>query len=296
MGAIHQVIVCVKQVPEVTEVKIHPETKALIREGVPSIVNPFDEFAVEEAIRIRERHGGTVVAISMGPPQAEQALNTCLAMGVDEAILLSDKLLIGADTIATSYALSKVIEQLGEFEIILCGQQAIDGDTGQVGPGIAENLGIAQVTYVSRVIIDEPGGKATLQREIEEGYELIECKFPVLLSVTKGINEPRFPSKEKPTKHVRSLCATDLSCDLNRLGMEGSYTQVIDIFPPKPRKREGFTIDSRLSAAERIGLILSGGVKEKTGEIMEGKPPDQIAEKVTDYLSDRGLIHPEFKA
>lgn len=296
MALIHQVIVCVKQVPEVTEVKIDPKTKTLIREGVPSIVNPFDEFAVEEAIRIRERYGGKVVVISMGPAQAEEALNTCLAMGVDEAILLTDKLLIGADTVATSYALSKVIEQLGKFEIILCGQQAIDGDTAQVGPGIAENLGIPQVTYVSKIMIDEPGGRVTVHREIEEGYEVIECKFPVLLSVTKGINEPRSPSIEKLTKHVRSLCATDLSCDLNRLGMEGSYTQVIDIFPPKPRKQEGFTIDSRLPAAERIRLILSGGVKEKRGEIIQERNPDRIAERVTKYLFDRGLIHPESKA
>ena len=296
MGGIHQIIVCVKQVPDVTEVKMDPETRTLIRDGVPSIVNPFDEFAVEEAIRIRERYGGTVVVISMGPPQAEQALNTCLAMGVDEAILLSDKMLIGADTIATSYALSKVVEQLGEFEIILCGQQATDGDTGQVGPGIAENLGIPQVTYVSKIIIDEPRGKVTVQREIEEGYEVIECRFPVLLSVTKGINEPRSPSQEKPTKDVRRLSATDLSCDLERLGMEGSYTEVIDIFPPKPRQQDGFTIDSRLPAAERIRLLLSGGVREKKGEIIRGKTPDQIAETVKDYLSDRGLIHPKSKA
>ena len=284
-----RVIVCVKQVPETTEVQIDPETKTMVRGGVPSIVNPFDEFAVEEGIRIRERYGGKVTVISMGPPQAEEALKTCLAMGADEGILLCDMLLMGSDTLATSYALSKVIEQL-EFEIILCGQQAIDGDTGQVGPGIAENLSIPQVTYVSKVMINDSGKRVTVHRETEEGYVVIECKLPVLLAVSKGINEPRSPSEEVLIRPISKLAVADLACDPNRLGMEGSPTQVMEIFPPELRKRGEFIIDSSLPASERIRLILSGGIEEKKGGIMLEREPAKIAEKVAKYIFDEKLI------
>jgi electron transfer flavoprotein beta subunit len=145
------VLVCIKQVPDVTEMKIDPETHTLLREGVPSIVNPFDEHAVEAAVRIREALGGKVTVISMGPPQAEEALRQCLQMGADEAFLISDRALVGSDTIATSYCLSRAIATIGKCDLILCGQQAIDGDTAQVGPGIAENLSLPQVTCVSSI-------------------------------------------------------------------------------------------------------------------------------------------------
>ena len=188
-----KIIVCVKQVPEITEVKIDPVTHTLVREGVPSILNPFDEFAVEEALRIREKHGGEVTAVTMGPPQAREALIKCLAMGADRAILLTDRAFAGADTWATAYTLSLAIKRL-EHDIILCGKQAIDGDTAQVGPELAENLGIPQITFVKKVEVDEKSRKVLVHRETEDGYEVIECRLPVLLTAIKGLNEPRLPS------------------------------------------------------------------------------------------------------
>ena len=144
-------IVCIKQVPDTSEVKIDPERGTLIREGVPSIINPFDTYAIEEAVRLKERLGGKVTVISMGPPQAKEALKEALAMGCDEAILLSDRAFAGSDTWATAYTLSQAIRRLGAFDLILCGKQAIDGDTGQVGPGIARQLSINQLTYVFKI-------------------------------------------------------------------------------------------------------------------------------------------------
>ena len=163
-----EIVVCVKQVPDTTEVKIDPVKNTLIREGVPSIVNPFDKIAVEVALQLREKHGGKVKVISMGPPQAADALKECLAMGADEAILISDRAFGGADTLATAYALSTSIEKMGPVDLILCGKQAIDGDTAQVGPGIAENLGMPQITYAAKIEIN--GDTIKVDREHDDGY------------------------------------------------------------------------------------------------------------------------------
>jgi electron transfer flavoprotein beta subunit len=186
------IIVCVKQVPDTTEVKINPETNTLVREGVPSIINPFDENAIEEALRLREKHGGKVTVITMGPPQASEALRQAVAMGADEVVLVSDRAFAGSDTWATSYTLSQTIKVLGAFDVIFCGKQAIDGDTAQVGPGIAEWLGIPQVTFASKVELD--GKKAKIERLLEEVNEVVECPLPLVITVVKQINEPRLPS------------------------------------------------------------------------------------------------------
>src|SRR3989339_818867 len=186
------IIVCIKQVPDTTEVRINPETNTLIREGVPSIVNPFDENAVEAALQLKEKHGGKVTVITMGPPQAAEALKACVAMGADEVCLVSDRAFAGSDTWATSYTLAQAIKTLGHFDLILCGKQAIDGDTAQVGPGIAEWLDIPQVTFVVKVEFEN--GRLKLERLLEEVNEVVECPSPAVVTVVKQINEPRLPS------------------------------------------------------------------------------------------------------
>jgi electron transfer flavoprotein alpha/beta subunit len=232
-----EIVVCVKQVPDTTEVKIDPVTNTLIRQGVPSIVNPFDKNALEAALVLKEKHGGKVTVISMGPPQAKDALKECLAMGADQAILVSDRAFGGADTLATSYTLAAAIRKLGTVDLALFGKQAIDGDTAQVGPEVAEHLGIPQVTYVAKVDID--GGKARVEREHEDGYEVIEVNFPVMLTFVKSANEPRYPTVKGTMRANRAeipvWTLADLDVDETKIGLKGSPTQVRKIFTPKQR-------------------------------------------------------------
>ena len=231
------IIVCVKQVPDTMEVKIDPQTNTLIRQGVPSIVNPFDKNALEAALQLKELHGGKVTVLSMGPPQAKDALKECLAMGADDAVLMSDRAFGGADTLATSLTLAAGVRKIGKFDMIICGKQAIDGDTAQVGPEMAEHLDIAQVTYVSKIEVN--GETVKVEREHEEGYEVIETKLPVLLSVVKAINEPRYPSVKGTMKANRKeipvWSADDVAVNRERIGLNGSPTQVRKIFTPKQR-------------------------------------------------------------
>lgn len=237
------IIVCIKQVPDTTEVKINPETGTLIREGVPSIVNPFDTYAIEEGLRLKEKFGGKVTVISMGPPQAVEALKEAVAMGADEAVLLSDRAFAGSDTWATAYTLAKAIQKCGVFDVILCGKQAIDGDTGQVGPGIARQLGVTQLTYVFKIQKLEPETRTiAVERLLEEGREVVETKLPVLLTVVKDINQPRYPTflgiRRATKMQIPTWGAADLGdVDASKLGLKGSPTQVVKIFSPP--KREG---------------------------------------------------------
>jgi len=234
-----KIIVCLKQVPDTTNVRIDPQTNTLIREGVASIINPFDMYAIEEGIRLKERLGGEVVVLSMGPPQAEEALKEAISMGCDSAILLTDKAFAGSDTWATSYTLSKAIERIGEFDLILCGKQAADGDTAQVGPGIAAHLDMPQVTYVKK-IEEIDSDKAKVERMTEEGFEVIETPLPALLTVVKEINTPRLPSLKGKLKaksaEITNWTAQDLEADPESIGLKGSPTQVVKIFTPPPRK------------------------------------------------------------
>jgi len=251
-----EIVVCVKQVPDTTEVKIDPATNNLIRQGVPSIVNPFDKNAVETALRLKEQYGGKVTVISMGPPQAKVALKECLAMGADTAVLISDRAFGGADTLATSYTLAAAIRKLGTYDIIICGKQAIDGDTAQVGPGIAEHLGIPQVTYVAK--IDVTGVTARVEREREDGYEIIEVKLPVLISVAKAGNEPRFPSVKGTIRANRTeipiWTAGDLTIDEQKIGLKGSPTRVSKIFAP-PWRTKGVIIQQD-TAQEAVAELM----------------------------------------
>jgi len=232
-------IVCIKQVPETTDVKINSETNTLMREGVASIVNPFDMYAIEESLRLKERLGGKVTAITMGPPQAENALREAIAMGVDEGILLSDKAFAGSDTWATSYTLSLAIRKIGNFDLVICGKQATDGDTAQVGPGIATHLDLPQITYVRKIeLIDNK--HIVAERLMETGYEIIEAQLPCLLTVVKEINEPRLPSlKGKMAARKAQIIkwtAQDLNADPHKIGLNGSPTKVVRIFTPPPKQ------------------------------------------------------------
>ncbi len=256
-----KIVVCVKQVPDTTEVKINPETNTLVREGVASVINPFDMYAVEEALRIKEKLGGTVIALSMGPPQAAEALKETIAMGVDEAVLLSDRAFAGADTLATSYALAKGIEKIGDVDLILCGKQAIDGDTAQVGPEIAEKLGVPHVTYVKKINeINETG--LTVERMTEEGFERVKLPLPALLTVVKEINEPRLPSLKGKMRakniQIPVWSAEMINADPGKIGLNGSPTWVKRIFIPEMKCQ---------------------------GEIFEGSPEEQVKALVDAILS-----------
>jgi len=254
-----RIIVCIKQVPDTQDIKIDPETNTLIREGVPSIMNPLDAYAVEEAIRIKEKSGGEVIAISMGPPQAEDVLREAIGMGADSAILLTDMRFKGADTLATSYTLKTTIERIGDYNLIMCGKQAIDGDTAQVGPEIAELLGIPQVTYVRKIEeIDER--RAVVERMTEWGYQVIETPLPAVFTVVKEINMPRLPSLRGKMKarsvEIPHWGLDDIKTDEKKIGLLGSPTKVIEIFTPERKKAGEKFMGTKEEAAEKIVKFL----------------------------------------
>ncbi|MCX5703874.1 MAG: electron transfer flavoprotein subunit beta/FixA family protein [Candidatus Omnitrophica bacterium] len=251
------IIVCIKQVPETTDVRINPENNTLIREGVKSIINPFDMYAIEEGVRFKEKFGGKVTVLSMGPPQADAALREAISMGADEGILICDRAFAGSDTWATSYTLAGAIKKIGQFDLIICGKQASDGDTAQVGPGISTHLDIPQVTYVKK-IEEVKDGLMRVERMLEEGYEVIETPLPALLTVVKEINEPRLPSlrgmiRAKSAK-ITVWGQKDLNLDPQQIGLCGSPTQVIKIFTPAQRTG---------------GQILKGEIPEIAAQLVE---------------------------
>jgi electron transfer flavoprotein beta subunit len=231
-----RIIVCIKQVPDAKDVRLDPKTNTMAREGVESIMNPFDRHAVEEAVRLKEQHGGTVTVLSMGPPQAEAVLRDAVSCGADEAVLVSDRAFAGADTWATTYTLGKAIEKLGDFDLILCGKQAIDGDTAQVGPGLARRLDIPYVSYVKKVS-GYDNGVMQVERLMDDGYDELAIPLPGLLTVVKEINQPRVPSlkgKMKAKKLViQSLSAEDIGAEPQSIGLPGSTTQVVKVFAPQ---------------------------------------------------------------
>ncbi len=251
------IIVCIKQVPDTTNIRIDSETNTLVRSGVQSIINPFDMYAIEEAVRLKEKFGGLVTIVTMGPPQAEEALREAISLGADEAVLISDRAFAGRDTWATSYTLSRAIQKIGKFDIIICGKQAIDGDTAQVGPGIAAFLDIPQITFVKK-IEDIKDSFMRADRMTEEGYDIVESPLPCLITVVKEINEPRLPSlkgKMRAKKiEIKKLEAKDLDADPDSLGLKGSPTKVVKIFTPPPRKG---------------GQILEGEAKDVCGKLVE---------------------------
>ena len=233
-----KILVCIKQVPDTKDVKLDPETNTMAREGVESIMNPFDRYALEEAVCVKEELGGTVTALSMGPPQAEAVLKEAITCGADDGVLVSDRAFAGADTWATSYTLGKAARSLGDFDLILCGKQAIDGDTAQVGPGLACRLQIPYVTCVQKVrsITDD---LLLVERMMDDGFDVVQLPLPALLTVVKDINEPRVPSlkgKMKAKKaEIKMLTAADIQAEEECIGLAGSPTQVVNVFTPPPR-------------------------------------------------------------
>jgi len=258
------VVVCLKQVPAITDVKIDPETNTLIRQGIKSIINPFDTYALEEGVRLRERYGGRVTAISMGPPQAEEALREAISLGADSAVLLSDREFAGADTWATAYTLGRAVARLGQYDLVICGRQTLDGDTGQVAPELAEMLGVPFVAYVSH-IEELAGGRMRLQRMVEEGHEVIEAPLPAVISVVKEINVPRLPSLRGITRAKSAVIpvwtAQDVAADRGSIGLAGSATRVIKIFfPPRTRQAEIFQGELESQVACLVGRLKDAGL------------------------------------
>ena len=258
-----KIVVCIKQVPDSKDVRLDPETNTLAREGVQSIMNPYDQHAVEEAVRLKEQLGGEVTVLSMGPPQAEEVLKQAISCGADNAVLVSDRAFAGADTWATSYTLAKAVQKIGDCDLILCGKQAIDGDTAQVGPGLAIQLGIPYVTCIQK-IREANDTELVMERMMDDGYDVLAVNYPVLLTVVKDINDPRVPSlkgKMKAKKaQIQVPSSEDVGADPAKIGLAGSPTQVVDVFPPPPR-------------GERA--LLTGSIDEQV---------EQLVEKLAVYL------------
>ena len=264
------IIVCIKQVPETGDVKINPETNTLIREGVKSIINPFDMYAVEEGLRLKDKFGGKVTIITMGPPQAEGALRETIALGADEAVLISDRAFAGSDTLATSYILSCAIKKLMPFDFIICGKQASDGDTAQVGPGISVHLDLPQVTFVKKIEKIE-NNICQVERLTEDGFEVVKAPLPLLLTVVKEINEPRMPSLRNMMRSkqavIKKMGVNDLEIDKTRIGLDGSPTQVVKIFTP-PAREKGVVLEGEpIEIAQKLVSVLKDAVLQaKSGK------------------------------
>ena len=264
-----KILVCVKQVPEVTDVSVDPETGTLNREGVASILNPFCEYALDLALGLKADTADVdITVLSMGPPQARAALMRCLEMGADKAILLTDRRFAGADTWATALTIASIIRKLGEsFDLILVGKHAVDGDTAQVGPELAECLGMPQITYGIGLEIADAGKRkrVLVRRETEKGYELLRMQLPGLVTVSKGAAIRQVCSLqavlEARTKDITTMTADDLDLEPDELGLTGSLTQVVKIFPPSV-KTEGVTING--ADADQAADQLLGFLKEQS--------------------------------
>jgi electron transfer flavoprotein beta subunit len=257
------IIVCIKQVPDAKDVRLDPVTNTLAREGVESIMNPYDQHALEEAVRLKESLGGEVVVVTMGPPQAEEMLRQAISCGADSGVLVSDRSFAGADTWATAYTLENALKKIGNFDLILCGKQAIDGDTAQVGPGLATRLGIPYLTCVQKVREATDTG-LIVERMMDDGYDVVAVDYPALLTVVKDINDPRVPSlkgKMKAKKaEIVKLSAADIGADPACIGLPGSPTKVVNVFPPAARSKRS---------------LLTGTLDEQL---------DQLVEKLIPYL------------
>lgn len=259
------IIVCIKQVPETTEVEFDEETGRLKREGVAAVINPFDEYAIEEALRLKEKHGGTVHVLSMGPPFAADALRDAVALGADEAWLATDRAFAGADTWATSLTLAKCVQKIGDYDLIICGLKTTDGDTGQTGPEMAEHLGIPHVCYVNE--IKEINGKhMVLSRILDDGVEVLEVPLPLLITVSKDINQPRLATLrgrlKAKKKDIKNITNDDLQIDPDEIGLEGSFTRVVKIFEPE---------------------------EHEAGEVLEGSP-EELADAIFRKLQECKVI------
>lgn len=254
-------VVCIKQVPDSAQIRVHPVTNTIMRQGVPTIINPYDLYAVEEALRIKDKFGGKVTVVCMGPPMAEQALRKALSFGADRAILVTDRAFAGSDTLATSYVLASAIAKIAAEEpvdIVFCGKQTIDGDTAQVGPGIARRLEIQQLTYVAKLErLDLEKREIAVQRRAEGGVQVLSTKLPCMITMLEGSNEIRFATMDDMFRSARAtveVWGADASGveDKTQCGLKGSPTVVKKVFAPKPREEKAEMIESRGKAADEI--------------------------------------------
>jgi electron transfer flavoprotein beta subunit len=264
-----RIVVPIKQVPETSAVRMDEASGTMIREGVEAIVNPLDLYAIEAALRLRESCGGHITVLSMGPPKAAKALREAIAMGADSGVLLSDKAFAGADTWATGLVLAEAIRQLGPFDLVLCGERATDGDTGQVGPGIASFLNLPVATYVSR-IESATGGVVRVHRLVEDGYEVLDVDTPAVLTVVKEVADPRLPTlRGKQRARAAELPVwgiSQLGLAAEAVGLAGSPTRVVKIFRPKVARQ-----CEKLSAQDEAGIA-------------------QAADRVVALLKERALL------
>jgi electron transfer flavoprotein beta subunit len=269
------IVVCIKQVPDSAQIRVHPVTNTIMRQGVPAIVNPYDLFSLEEALQIKDRVGGRVTVLTMGPPQAEAALRKCISFGADDAILVTDRAFAGADTLATSYALAAAITQIARnqaVDMVFAGKQTIDGDTAQVGPGIAKRLNLELLTYVSRIqSLDPIKREIVIQRRAEGGVQVLQTKLPCLITMLEGTNEMRFATMENMFRAARhpirvwDRVAAGID-DVSKIGLKGSPTVVSKVFAPKPNARRAELIQTegdepRDLAATLVGKLFTQHVK-----------------------------------
>ncbi len=259
------IIVCIKQVPETTEVEFDKETGRLKREGVAAVINPFDEYAIETGLRLKEKNGGAVKVITMGPPMAESSLRDAIAMGADEGWLATDRVFGGADTWATSLTIARCIKSMGPFDLVVCGFKTTDGDTGQVGPEMAEHLGVPCVSYVNQVL-EAKDGRITLRRALDDGVETLDVPLPAIITVSKDIGQPRLPTLRGRLAAKKAVIKTitnkDLGMDVKEIGLDGSFTRVTKIFTPEPHAG---------------------------GQVIEGTP-DQLADAIYAKLKEARIV------
>ena len=259
------IVVCIKQVPDSAQIRVHPVTNTIMRQGVPAIVNPYDLFSLEEALRLKDQFGGRVTVLCMGPPQAEEALRKCVSFGADDAVLVTDRAFAGADTLATSYALAAAIRKLGteqKVDMVFTGKQTIDGDTAQVGPGVAKRLGLQLLTYVSRIVeTNVEGGTITVERRGEGGVQVLQTKLPCLITMLENTNEMRFASLpamiHAAAYPVRKWNKDDAGIeDPSKIGLKGSPTVVSRVFGPTPRSEKAEMLSVEASSLRDVSLNL----------------------------------------
>jgi electron transfer flavoprotein beta subunit len=279
------IVVCIKQVPDSAQIRVHPVTNTIMRQGVPAIVNPYDLFALEEALRLKDRFGGRVTVLCMGPPQAEESLRKCISFGATDAILVTDRAFAGADTLATSYALAAAIRRIGQeqaVDLVFTGKQTIDGDTAQVGPGVAKRLGVNLLTYVSRVVeVDLEGRRLQVERRAEGGVQLLETTLPSLITMLEGTNEMRFaglPDMLRAARFpVRRWNKDDAGIeDPSKIGLKGSPTVVSKVFGPTPRSEKA-------DLADTAEIPLNDAVQNLLQKIFTTHP--QLEQELVDRLS-----------
>lgn len=264
------IVVCIKQVPDSTQIRVHPVTNTIMRQGVPTVINPYDLFSLEEALRLRDKHGGEVTVVTMGPPMADQSLRKCLTYGADRAVLLTDRFFAGSDTLATSYALAFLIQKVsanwGEPDMIFCGKQTIDGDTAQVGPGIAKRLKLLQLTYVAKIeSLDLAAREIVIDRRAEGGIQVLKAKLPCLITMLEGTNDMRRGTVEDALRAARAEIITWSAAeagipDLALCGLKGSPTIVKKVFAPTPRADKALQIEVAGKSMNEVSDALFGQI------------------------------------